>query len=439
MKELESLHKELMQLLPMKPEFQKMLDDKFMLDFNYNSNHIEGNTLTYGQTKLLLLFGKTTGDASLRDYQEMKAHNAGLKMVIWEARDKDRILTERFIRDLNRIILVENFEKPSEDGKSMYEVRVGEYKSRQNHVLTATGEIFNYASLEETPAMMKDLVEWYNKAEKSHELHPIELAALLHYRFIRIHPFEDGNGRVARLLVNYILLKHKFPMIIVPSKEKKEYLDALNKCDIIVGMKPSEGASAKIEEIKPLIDYMKKLSENAIRLSIKAAKGESIDEQDDWKKELMLIKNQKINAPLYSSTLAKQALKDSFIPLIKKIDEELSVYYELFDKVQFVDNSSRGFDIKKLTESQFSVQPKTWCDFRFYKKLIKKGEVFYQFKVAIIFEDHRYIISIISLDEELTSLEFSYATTIDESITNNIISDLGRTFTSFVKNELVGY
>ena len=138
MKELESLHKELMQLLPMKPEFQKMLDDKFMLDFNYNSNHIEGNTLTYGQTKLLLLFGKTTGDASLRDYQEMKAHNAGLKMVIWEARDKDRILTERFIRDLNRIILVENFEKPSEDGK-----------------------------------MMKDLVEWYNKAEKSHELHPI--------------------------------------------------------------------------------------------------------------------------------------------------------------------------------------------------------------------------------------------------------------------------
>jgi Fic family protein len=404
MKELESLHKELMQLLPMKPEFQKMLDDKFMLDFNYNSNHIEGNTLTYGQTKLLLLFGKTTGDASLRDYQEMKAHNAGLKMVIWEARDKDRILTERFIRDLNRIILVENFEKPSEDGK-----------------------------------MMKDLVEWYNKAEKSHELHPIELAALLHYRFIRIHPFEDGNGRVARLLVNYILLKHKFPMIIVPSKEKKEYLDALNKCDIIVGMKPSEGASAKIEEIKPLIDYMKKLSENAIRLSIKAAKGESIDEQDDWKKELMLIKNQKINAPLYSSTLAKQALKDSFIPLIKKIDEELSVYYELFDKVQFVDNSNRGFDIKKLTESQFSVQPKTWCDFRFYKKLIKKGEVFYQFKVAIIFEDHRYIISIISLDEELTSLEFSYATTIDESITNNIISDLGRTFTSFVKNELVGY
>src|SRR5690554_474478 len=404
MKELESLHKELMQLLPMKPEFQKMLDDKFMLDFNYNSNHIEGNTLTYGQTKLLLLFGKTTGDASLRDYQEMKAHNAGLKMVIWEARDKDRILTERFIRDLNRIILVENFEKPSEDGK-----------------------------------MMKDLVEWYNKAEKSHELHPIELAALLHYRFIRIHPFEDGNGRVARLLVNYILLKHKFPMIIVPSKEKKEYLDALNKCDIIVGMKPSEGASAKIEEIKPLIDYMKKLSENAIRLSIKAAKGESIDEQDDWKKELMLIKNQKINAPLYSSTLAKQALKDSFIPLIKKIDEELSVYYEFFDKVQFVDNSSRGFDIKKLTESQFSVQPKTWCDFRFYKKLIKKGEVFYQFKVAIIFEDHRYIISIISLDEELTSLEFSYATTIDESITNNIISDLGRTFTSFVKNELVGF
>ena len=62
-------------------EYQQHLDEKFMLEFNYNSNHIEGNTLTYGQTKLLLMFDKTSGNASMRDYQEMKAHNVGLELM----------------------------------------------------------------------------------------------------------------------------------------------------------------------------------------------------------------------------------------------------------------------------------------------------------------------------------------------------------------------
>src|SRR5690554_8215102 len=90
--------------------------------------------------------------------------------------------------------------------------------------------------------MMGDLVNWYNGAEKENNLHPVELASLFHYRFIRIHPFQDGNGRIARLLVNYILLKHGYPMIIVPSKDKEKYLDSLNKSDIIVGLNPSKGA-----------------------------------------------------------------------------------------------------------------------------------------------------------------------------------------------------
>src|SRR5665811_2286210 len=102
MKTIDALYNEWQALQPMKPENQKKLDQKFMLDFNFNSNHLEGNTLTYGQTKLLLIFGDTTGDAKLRDYEEMKAHNVGLELVKREALDKDRPLTESFIRDLNR-------------------------------------------------------------------------------------------------------------------------------------------------------------------------------------------------------------------------------------------------------------------------------------------------------------------------------------------------
>src|SRR5690606_813342 len=105
------LYREWMSLQPLKKEDQDRLDRKFRLEFNFNSNHIEGNTLTYGQTKLLLLFDETTGNARLQDYEEMKAHDVGLKVMKQEALDTERPLTEAFIRELNKIILVRPYWK----------------------------------------------------------------------------------------------------------------------------------------------------------------------------------------------------------------------------------------------------------------------------------------------------------------------------------------
>ena len=161
---IKQLYSEWKSLQPLKPEDLKRWNDKFKLEFNYNSNHLEGNTLTYGQTKLLLMFGETSGNASLKDYEEMKAHNVGLEMIKQEAQDKERPLTESFIRELNRTILVQDYWKNAKtpDGQDIrMQIKVGEYKSRPNSVLTATGEVFSYASPEETPAFMTSLVDWY--------------------------------------------------------------------------------------------------------------------------------------------------------------------------------------------------------------------------------------------------------------------------------------
>ena len=92
MNRIEQLYNEWQSLLPLKPEDQSRLDRKFMLEFNYNSNHIEGNTLTYGQTELLLLFGKVVDEANMKDLEEMKAHNVCLKMMQTEAAEKDKKL-----------------------------------------------------------------------------------------------------------------------------------------------------------------------------------------------------------------------------------------------------------------------------------------------------------------------------------------------------------
>ena len=283
MNTIEKLYKEWRSLQPLKQELQHRIDQQFMFDFNYNSNHLEGNTLTYGQTKLLLLFGRTEGEALMRDYEEMKAHNVGLELMKKEAIDKQRPLSESFIRELNSIILVGDFYKMSNDREHRYKIHVGIYKTRPNSVITHSGEMFDYASPEETPALMSDLVNWYRREEQQGILSVIELAALFHYRYIRIHPFEDGNGRIARLLMNYILLRNGYPMIVIPTTDRNNYLEILGKCDKITGTIPFDGANASKEQIKPFIDYITHFVERKFLLVIPFVKGEisRFSENDD--------------------------------------------------------------------------------------------------------------------------------------------------------------
>jgi Fic family protein len=249
-------------LQPLTENDQQKLSRRFTIDFNYNSNHIEGNTLTYGQTELLLLFGKVVGEANFRDCEDMKASNVGLQMMLAESSDRQLPLTQNFIRTLHRTLLREDYTvyRMLPGGvQTSYVIHAGQYKTRPNSVITRYGDRFEYASPEETPALMTDLVDWYNAAEKEGKYSPVELAALFHYRYIRIHPFEDGNGRIARLLINYILTRHDYPMIVVRSRNKSDYLEALHAADLIVGTVPRDGAHASLQEIRPFMQYFKRL------------------------------------------------------------------------------------------------------------------------------------------------------------------------------------
>ena len=140
MDRIEKLYEEWVSLPPMREEDQRRLDRKFMLEFNYNSNHMEGNTLTYGQTELLLLFGKVAEEADMKDLEEMKAHNVALKMIQAEASSSERPLTERFIRELHRTLLREDYTRHGAGCPLLNTVVIhaGEYKTRPNSVKTVT-------------------------------------------------------------------------------------------------------------------------------------------------------------------------------------------------------------------------------------------------------------------------------------------------------------
>ena len=270
MSKLLDAYKEWCSLNPLSDADSRRLAHKFMLDFNYNSNRIEGNTLTYGQTEVLLLMGEVIGTAKMKDLEEMKAHNLCFHLMQEEATTADH-LSESFVKRLHQVMLREDYtvyrQLPGGQQTS-YIVHAGTYKTRPNSVITPSGERFEYASPEETPALMYDLIEWYNQREQAKDMSPVELAALFHYRYIRIHPFEDGNGRIARLLVNFILLRHNYPMVVVLSRKKRSYLNALGMADAKVGPVPADGANASLDQIPSFVKYMTELVISEIRQNI---------------------------------------------------------------------------------------------------------------------------------------------------------------------------
>jgi filamentation induced by cAMP protein fic len=272
----------------MSPENQRRWDKKVRLEFNYNSNHIEGNTLTYGETELLLLFDETHGSRPMRDYEEMKAHDVAFQKIKEWATDTETPLTEQDIKNLNQIILVQPFWKDAitPDGQpTRRQITVGNYKTQPNSVRLPNGELFEYTAPQEVPIQMREFMEWYRDEQTA--LHPVTLAAMFHYKFVCIHPFDDGNGRVSRLLMNYVLLAHKLPPVVIKSSDKQNYLHALHLADT--------------GQYKAFIRYIAEQVVSSLEMAIKAAKGESIEEPDDLDKEIALVARQQQHQETYKT------------------------------------------------------------------------------------------------------------------------------------------
>ena len=188
---------------------------------------------------------------------------------------------------------------------------------------------------------MTALVDWFNQEEVKGELSTIELASLLHYRYIRIHPFEDGNGRIARLLVNYVLYRNGYPMLVIHTADKDNYLRVLHQSDINAGLTPSDGACATIDQIKPFVKYMEEQLQRALEVGIRVAKGEGIEEDGDFAKRVSLLrrklaaKNDNTKLGVYSATQFWNIVELFYIPLTEKIEREIQPINVLFSKIIF--------------------------------------------------------------------------------------------------------
>ena len=191
------------------PETLKSLREYYRVGLTYTSNALEGNSLTESETKVVIEDGLTIEGKPLRDHYEAVGHAKAYDYV-YQITEKEG-LTEENILNLHRLFY-----------QQIDAEKAGHYRNVKVYI---SGSRYAVAAVSKIPTEMQKLVKWYNANEK--KLHPIELAATLHQRFVFIHPFVDGNGRVARLLMNLALLRNGFTIAIIPAILRHEYIYSL--------------------------------------------------------------------------------------------------------------------------------------------------------------------------------------------------------------------
>ncbi len=267
MQDLDAQKATLDALRPIPEDRLQRIMQKLRLEWNYHSNAIEGNSLTMGETRVFIYFGLTAGGKPLRDHLEMKGHNEALKKLEQIAQGGLKI-TENLIRDFHRMIVV----GPG-DGRA--EINPGEWKTLPNYLYTQTGERLDFEPPEAAPRLMNELINWTNNClypdelnrhnRKSYELHPLEIACLFHLRFIRIHPFGDGNGRIARIFLNLVLMLKGYMPVIFRLEDKRDYFLALDQ--------------STENNYRPLALFTGRALRSSMETAIRGAMGESLEEE----------------------------------------------------------------------------------------------------------------------------------------------------------------
>lgn len=215
---------------PHPPETMESLDKKFKIDWTYNSNAIEGNSMSLQETAFFLQEGLTSKGKTLKDYLETQNHAEAIE-VLKEIVKNERVISESLIKELHALLLlsIDYIWIGPRENRAKKRIHPGKYKTQPNHVVTVDGTIHHYCDPVRVPEEMEKLIDFINRNPE--KCHPVELAAKVHYLLVSIHPFDDGNGRVSRLIMNLIVMKAGYPPIIIKNEKREDYYLALRKAD----------------------------------------------------------------------------------------------------------------------------------------------------------------------------------------------------------------
>jgi Fic family protein len=210
---IDTLKKELDRLRPLDDEQVRSLKTLFDIEFTYNSTAIEGNTFSYQETKIILLDGITIGGKSIREHLEIINHKEAIDYIEELSHKKITELMRTDVFNIHSIIL-----------KGIDSKNTGKYRTVPVYILQKDGSKHVFCDPLFIADEMDNFFNWLFGEKKEH---PLIIAAEAHTRFVSIHPFIDGNGRTARLLMNLILLQNGYVPAVIKNKERSAYLDAI--------------------------------------------------------------------------------------------------------------------------------------------------------------------------------------------------------------------
>ncbi len=262
------------------PDLRAALHTQLRDLWTHTSTALEGNTLTLGDTAFVLREGLTVAGKPLKDHQEVVGHARAIDLL-YEYLAPDRTFGQEDLFALHKAVQTEavfDYYKP-----------VGSWKNEPNSTAgTVDGKqvIFEYAAPAHIPALMESWFvlyrDWIEKIEAEPDtkyIADIALAAYvqLHSSFVRIHPFADGNGRLARLVANLPVLRAGLPPIIIPREQRKEYIDALSSWHFAAGqIKAGEELLPEPDKLEPFTKLCRQAWQATIELVEEARKRQEV-------------------------------------------------------------------------------------------------------------------------------------------------------------------
>lgn len=284
---LEEKLKILNSLRPIAPALFKKIKEKFEIEMTYNSNAIEGNSLTLKETFWVISEGLTIKDKPLKDHLEAKNHQEALDFLyeLVDSKQKNTV-SEYLIRQLHQLVVQDSQKNIA-----------GRYRDGNVYISGADHKPPTHIDV---PRLMHELVQWLSENRKKYNA--VELAAIFHHKFVNIHPFWDGNGRVGRLVMNILILNAGYPLAIILRNDRKKYYRVLSLADkgeykqlcefvaqsvirslnIYLGiLKPPKNKKAKYVSLEEL-SKKSRYSAMYLRKLINAGKLEGYKEGRDW-------------------------------------------------------------------------------------------------------------------------------------------------------------
>lgn len=213
---LTELKKNLDSYRPLPSDLVSNLEQWFKIELTYTSNALEGNTLTRQETAVVVEKGLTVGGKTLVEHLEATNHAEAYENILAIAERRRKKLSEEDILVIHETIL-----------KGIDDYNAGCYRSVMVRISGSQVVLPNYMKV---PDLMVEFVGWMTKQKKT--LHPVELAAEAHYQLVTIHPFTDGNGRTARLLMNLILIQCGYPPALIRNRDRLKYIQSLEKAQL---------------------------------------------------------------------------------------------------------------------------------------------------------------------------------------------------------------